>query len=75
MSRHSSWRGHYAVCPYFRKETPCTISCEGLMDNSTIKLIYQLRDDCSRQFDTFCANHCEWCEVYEAITKAKYADD
>jgi len=74
-SRGTSWRSACAVCPFYRSDTSTTITCEGLSDDSVIKLIYQNRSSCDIQYDTFCSERYSNCEIYCSIVDARYADD
>lgn len=74
MSKNDSNRVDRAKCPFYRRDRSHSINCEGLVTNSTIKLIYQLEADCTTQFDTFCAEHYDRCEIYCAVIKAKYEE-
>lgn len=77
MGKNSeSPRAKRAKCPFYVRDTPWAIVCEGLMDDTFIKNQYPNRTDlCKIQFDTFCAKHYERCEIYKAIMEAKYKED
>ena len=63
-----------ARCPFYRKDTATTVSCEGITDRGTLLLRFPNAKDCSIQFDTFCGGFYWRCELDEAIMKAKYLD-
>lgn len=60
-------------CPFFRGHTPTEIGCEGITDDTLLKLIFPCRTARDRQEDIFCMQHFEKCELYEAINK-KYEE-
>jgi hypothetical protein len=37
----STYEAKYVICPYYHRADNNTISCEGVMDHSTIKLSFQ----------------------------------
>lgn len=78
MSKHrypsESARAKRAECPFYLRDTPYTITCEGIVERSTIRQEYAMKGACKTQFDTFCAGAYKYCEIYNAIHSAGYAD-
>ena len=64
-----------ARCPFYRKDTLLTISCEGLVGDSSIVQNFGRREDALIQLRTFCCRRYENCEIYQAIMKAKYQEE
>lgn len=62
-------------CPFYRKNKSTEIGCEGVTDECTLRLKFSNQAACMQQMDIFCCNHYKKCEIYEAIMKAKYADE
>lgn len=64
-------------CPFYRDmdRKGKKILCEGLEDQSNIILAYRKKQMWQRQVNTFCAGRYQACEIYRAITEAKYLDD
>lgn len=75
MASGTSWRNVEAQCPFYVMDTSGSISCEGLVDGASIRQTFRSKTDCTIQFDTFCAEHYRFCELYQAIKAAKYQDD
>lgn len=70
-----SFKQAYVVCPFFKYDDgKRRITCEGLVDNSSLALIYQHKTDYERQISVFCCEHCKNCEVYQMLM-TKYEED
>lgn len=63
----------YIKCPFFRGHEPLVIGCEGITDDSAIRLIFQDKAGRDMQEDIFCKNRFCFCEIYQAIYK-KYEE-
>lgn len=67
-------------CPFYRydrcanRKWTYSITCEGLVDNSTITLSYCNKKDFRIQRGTFCCEWYERCEVYRMLMQ-KYEED
>ena len=69
-----SYRQVYVKCPFYKKDDgKRSITCEGLVDRSSILLQYILKKDFEMQMDVFCCQHFEKCEVYRVLME-KYED-
>ena len=63
-------------CPFYKYDDgKQRITCEGLVDNSSLALIYQKRRDYETQMCVFCCEHYKRCEVYRMIMEAKYDEE
>ena len=63
-------------CPFYKYDDgKQRITCEGLVDNSSLALIYQKRRDYETQISVFCCEHYKKCEVYRMIMAAKYDEE
>ena len=72
MSRHQN--DVYIQCPFYITTATKSITCEGITDNSTTKLLFdnpQLRDDFCQEF---CICHFRKCKIYKML-EAKYEDE
>lgn len=61
-------------CPFYRRDSPMTVTCEGLVDQSTIQLRFGLGQDCLLHMRAFCCRRYQNCEIYQAIEAAKYGE-
>lgn len=62
-------------CPFYQFDDGRRwITCEGLIENSSLALIYHRKADYETQINVFCCEHYKKCEVY-SILIAKYEDD
>ena len=62
-------------CPFYKYDDgKQRITCEGLVDNSSLALIYQKKGDYEAQINVFCCEHYKKCEVY-SILMAKYDEE
>ena len=63
-------------CPFYKYDDgKQRITCEGLVDNSSLALIYQKRRDYETQMSVFCCEHYKRCEVYRMLMEAKYDEE
>ena len=62
-------------CPFYKYDDgKQRITCEGLVDNSSLALIYRNRTDYETQINVFCCEHYKKCEVYRILIE-KYEED
>lgn len=63
-------------CPFFKFDDmkQKRISCEGIVDDSTLALIYCRRKDYEKQLEVFCCEHYKKCEAYRMLME-KYEED
>lgn len=64
----------YALCPFYKwDDGKKRITCEGIVENSSIALIYHQKADYECQIRTFCCKDYEKCEVYRLLAE-KYEE-
>lgn len=64
------------LCPFYKYDDgKQRITCEGLVDDSSLALIYHRKNDYEMQIDVFCCEHYKCCEVYRMLMEAKYEED
>lgn len=62
-------------CPFYRENSGRSIYCEGITDDSFLRLTFTTAAARERQMEIFCrTRHCAKCELYTAIN-ARYGDD
>lgn len=54
-------------CPFFRGHTPTEIGCEGISNETSIRLIFPSKSARDRHEEIFCIEHFKNCELYRAI--------
>lgn len=70
-----SYRQVYVRCPfYLYDDGKRRIICEGLIDDSSLALIYKRKADYETQITVFCCEHYEKCEVYRLLMENKYKE-
>ena len=70
-----SYNQVYALCPFYKwDDGKKRIACEGIVDESSIALIYHRREDYNIQFKTFCCEHYTKCEIHNLLME-KYEDN
>ena len=63
-------------CPFYKfDDGKYRITCEGLVDDSSLALIYHRKHDYQTQINVFCCNHYKKCEVYRMLVEAKYDEE
>ncbi|MCQ2418799.1 MAG: hypothetical protein MJ085_03330 [Clostridia bacterium] len=61
-------------CPLYLKDCGTRLNCEGITDECTLQLNFHTKNAKDQQIAIFCRDRYRNCELYEAIMKAKYAD-
>ena len=55
-------------CPFYKfDDGKRRITCEGIIDDSSLALIYHNKNDYQIQIDVFCCEHYMKCEVYRML--------
>ena len=63
-------------CPFYKYDDgKQRITCEGLVDNSSLALIYQKKADYETQINVFCCEHYQRCEIHRMLMEAKYEEE
>lgn len=63
-------------CPFYKYDDgKQRITCEGLVDNSSLALIYQKKGDYEAQINVFCCEYYKKCEVYKMLMESKYDEE
>lgn len=69
-----SYRQINVVCPFYKYDDgKRRITCEGLLDDSSLALIYHRKGDFEAQFRRCCGEYMQ-CEIY-ALLMQKYKED
>ena len=67
-----SFKQAYVLCPFYKYDDgKKRITCEGLIENSSLALIYHSKLDYERQITVYCCDQYNKCEVYRML-KEKY---
>ena len=62
-------------CPFYKfDDGKRRITCEGIIDDSSLALIYHNKNDYETQINVFCCEHYRNCEVY-GLLMGKYSDE
>lgn len=57
-------------CPFYKYDDgKRRITCEGIVENSCIALIYHNNTDYEKQMEVFCCEHYRRCEIYCLLMK------
>ena len=71
-----SYKQNLVQCPFYKHDDGWRrITCEGLVDRSSVSLSYQNTRDYAIQFDSFCCEHYKKCEVYRMLMVSKYDEE
>lgn len=61
-------------CPFYKfDDGKRRITCEGIIEDSSLALIYHKKVDYETQIDVFCCEYYEKCEVYKLLME-KYEE-
>lgn len=70
-----SFRQIDVQCPFYKHDDgKRRITCEGLVDRSSLSLTYLSKRDYEIQIETFCCKHFDRCEVYRMLME-KYEEE
>ena len=70
-----SYRQADVQCPFYKYDDgKLRITCEGIIEDSSLALIYHNKKDYETQITTFCAEHYTKCEVYRLLM-GKYDEE
>ena len=62
-------------CPFYKyDDVRGRITCEGLVPDSSLALIFHRREDYCTQLEVFCCKHYKNCEVYRMLME-KYEEE
>lgn len=75
MSGTPTGRSTEVECPFYRKDKGLVVSCEGITEDATLHMRFRSAAHKTRHMDVFCCGRYKNCEIYEAVMKAKYAED
>lgn len=64
-------------CPFFKFDEPKRnrIVCEGIVDGSSLALIYCRKRDYDTQMRVFCCEHYKRCEIHRMLMENKYDEE
>ena len=69
----NSYQQVYVKCPFYhRDDSRNSITCEGVVENSTLKWNFRKKEDLKQQMDIFCCDYYKNCEVYRMLMDSKY---
>jgi len=71
----SSWNDQYAKCPYYVRDKPSRIVCQGVSDASKLAWQFDDKEDCRIQMAVFCRGKFQNCEVYRMLQKIYDEED
>ena len=70
-----SFKQVFVQCPFYKfDDGKRRITYEGIIDDSSLALIYHNKTDYETQINVFCCEHYRNCEVYRLLIE-KYQDE
>ncbi len=65
----------FVRCPFYQfDDGKRRITCEGIIDNSTLVVDFRNKEDYETQMSVFCCEHYTCCEVYRMLME-KYQEE
>ena len=62
-------------CPFYKYDDGWRrITCEGVMDDTSLAMIFHRREDYNIQLSVFCCEHYKKCELYRMLMENKYEE-
>ena len=63
-----SYRQVDVQCPFYKHDDgKQRITCEGIVDDSSIALLYHRKADYEMQITSYCCEHYKKCEIYRIL--------
>lgn len=63
-------------CPFYKfDDGKRRITCEGIIEGSSLSLIFRKKADQETQLGVFCCRHYENCEIYRMLMENKYSEE
>ena len=68
------------ICPFYKydensdKSKTYRVTCEGIVEKSTLIFSFRRKRDFQIQLETFCCEHYDRCEIYRMLMQ-KYEED
>ena len=63
-----SYKQAYVRCPFYKfDDWKRRITCEGIIDDSSLALIFHNKNDYETQINVFCCEYYKNCEVYRML--------
>ena len=76
MMSSESYRQVLVRCPFYHRDNGrSTITCEGIVEGSTLSLNFPNKQEFLTQSDVFCCDYYKNCEVYRMLMDARYDED
>ena len=67
-SKEKKWT--YIFCPFYKKEDPVSVKCEGPIDGTRLVLQFENKTEREEYQKEFCSNkNCKECEIYKMLDK------
>ena len=61
-------------CPFYKfDDGKRRITCEGIIDDSSLSLTFRKKADQEKQLYVFCCRYYEHCEIYRMLMENKYS--
>lgn len=71
-----SYKQAYVKCPFFKYDDgKQRITCEGIIEGSSLAQIFHTKSDYETQIDVFCCNHYQKCEIHRMLMENKYDEE
>lgn len=67
---HGNYKGRDVVCPYWREEDALSVTCEGWLDDTTVRIRFADK----RSKAVFCAHRCRDMDGYKRCPTAAAAE-
>ena len=74
--RKKSVRKEDIECPFYKYDDRMfRVTCEGIVDESSIMLHFHKQADFEKQMEVFCCKYYPKCEIYRMLMEFKYGED
>lgn len=73
--KNTAGRSVDARCPFYRRDTASTVTCEGPVEESTVQIRFGRVCDCDIQVSGYCCGAYQYCPIYRAVMEDRYDEE
>jgi hypothetical protein len=72
--RQETWKAADVLCPFYMKDNPSSIECEGVLDQTTEVLRFHSAIIKNKHMGIYCVVNYTSCPKYQSVYQNKYSD-
>ena len=72
--RQETWKAADVLCPFYMKDSPNVIECEGFLEGTSEVLRFRHAEEKNKHMGIHCAGRFDKCLRYQNVYQHKYTD-